>query len=292
MNSIARNLFLISALFLTALCSTFSHAVESTDKVVKPSTAQSNVLLMKELVDIPVLNRQRQIRLYLPPSYSTSKRRYPVIYMHDAQNLFDAATAYSIEWNVDETLNALAKSDKIEVIVVGIDNGQDKRMTELNAWDNKDFGKQEGKQYMEFIVKVLKPLIDQQYRTKTDRANTAMMGSSMGGLISHYAISQYPDVFGKAGIFSASYWAAPDVFEFIRLTPAPKDTRLYLMSGGNEGGGIMQAQETGRAYATMLATGHLERNIKMKIVPKGEHGEILWRAEFAEAIRWMFKYRR
>jgi len=169
------------------------------------STAQPEVSLLKDQLEIPGLNRKRQIRIYVPPGYATSGKRYPVLYMHDGQNLFDVATAYKLEWNVDETLNALAKSDNLEIIVVGIDNGQDKRMTELNAWDNTQFGKQEGKQYIEFIVNVLKPLIDQRFRTKSDRSNTAIMGSSMGGLITHYAINQYPDVFGKAGIFSPSY---------------------------------------------------------------------------------------
>ncbi|MFZ6693736.1 alpha/beta hydrolase [Undibacterium sp. SXout20W] len=259
------------------------------EESMRHSTAQPEVSLLSEKLDMPGLNRQRQIRIYVPPGYATSNKRYPVLYMHDGQNLFDAATAYAGEWQVDETLNALAKSDQLEVIVVGIDNGNEKRMTELNAWDNSQFGKQEGKQYIEFIVKALKPLIDQRYRTKADRLNTAMMGSSMGGLITQYAINQYSDVFGKVGIFSPSYWAAPDIFSFLKSTPAAKDARLYLMSGGREGGGVSQAQDAGRAYASILATGHPERHIKLKIVPEGEHSEALWRSEFGPAMLWLFR---
>ncbi len=274
---------------MMVLLLTLGASIESTAAL--KSSAQPEVSLLNGQLDMPGLNRQRQLRIYLPPGYATSGKRYPVLYMHDAQNLFDVSTAYSAEWNVDETLNALAKSDQLEVIVVGIDHGQDKRMTELNAWDNTRFGKQEGKLYIEFIVNVVKPVIDQIYRTKSDRMNTAIMGSSMGGLITHYAINHYPDVFGKAGIFSPSYWIAPEVFELMKSTPAAKDARLYLMSGGREGGSISQAQDTGRAYATILATGHDAGNIKMKIVPDGEHNEVLWSAEFGPAMLWLFEKR-
>lgn len=184
----------------------FASGAESPAPTVKASSAQANVSLLPELLQIPGLNRQRQIRVYVPPGYANSQRRYPVLYMHDGQNLFDAATAYAGEWRVDETLNALSESGQLELIVVGIDNGQEKRMTELNPWSHPRFGVAQGREYMEFVVEVVKPLIDRRYRTKADRANTAIMGSSMGGLISHYAINQYPEVFSKAGIFSPAYW--------------------------------------------------------------------------------------
>src|SRR6185369_7256568 len=107
-----------------------------------------------------------------------SERRYPVIYMHDGQNLFDDATSYAGEWGVDETLNELARSHGFEAIVVGIDNGQDRRMTELNPWDNPRFGKAEGAAYMSFIVDVVKPYVDARYRTRSDAQSTAIIGSS------------------------------------------------------------------------------------------------------------------
>jgi predicted alpha/beta superfamily hydrolase len=87
------------------------------------------------------------VRIYLPPGYEQGTRRYPVLYMHDGQNLFDDATAYAGEWGIDETLNELAKSRGLELIVVGIDNGGAERIHELNAWDNPQFGKGEGEQY-------------------------------------------------------------------------------------------------------------------------------------------------
>lgn len=262
------------------------------DKVAAPiaSTAQPNVALLPQLLDMPGLNRQRQLRIYLPPGYAASSdKRYPVLYMHDGQNLFDAATGYAGEWRVDESLNALAGTNKLELIVVGIDNGQDKRMTELNPWINPDpkFGAPEGDAYLDFIVKVVKPLIDQQYRTQPDRAHTGIMGSSMGGLISHYAISQYPAVFGVAGVFSPSYWAGGAAgLEHFASKPAATDARLYLLMGEQEGGDMVSNVE--KVNAALLRGGHPPANLSLKITPGAGHNEAFWASEFERAVLWMF----
>lgn len=276
--------FLFSFLiFLSAGGGNSSAVAAATDK---PSTAQANVSLLAEKLAIPGLNRTRQIRIYVPPNYANSDKRYPVLYMHDAQNLFDTATAYAGEWNVDETMNALSKAGKLELIVVGIDNGQAKRMTELNPWSNAQFGTAEGKEYVEFIVNVVKPLIDKQYRSKPDRINTAIMGSSMGGLISHYAINQYPQIFSKAGIYSPAYWVANESIPFIESKPAAKDARLYLASGEKEGGS--QVSDAQRAYAAILKAGHPGNNVSLKIVAGAEHNEKFWSGDYENAVRWLF----
>ena len=252
----------------------------------RPSTALPGVTLLASELDMPGLDRKRQVRLYLPPGYATSGKRYPVLYMHDAQNLFDNATAYAGEWKVDETMDALSKSGQLELIVVGIDNGQDKRMTELNAWSSDRFGPGEGEKYMDFIVKVLKPMIDKDYRTLPDRANTAIMGSSMGGLISHYAINQYPQVFSKAGVFSPAYWTAKPVFDFVKAKQVPKDARVFMLMGGEEGGSMVG---DALSMADLIAkTGHPANNLIYKIVPGAKHNEGFWSAEFREAVLWMF----
>ena len=103
------------------------------------SSASAKVTVLSPQLTIPGLNRQRTVRIYLPPGYATSTKRYPVLYMHDGQNLFDNATAYAGEWGVDEVLDELAQSQGLELIVVGIDNGGVQRITELNAWDNARF---------------------------------------------------------------------------------------------------------------------------------------------------------
>jgi predicted alpha/beta superfamily hydrolase len=252
----------------------------------KTSTALPGVSLLPELLEIPGLNRKRQIRMYLPPGYATSNKRYPVLYMHDAQNLFDDATSFVGEWKVDETLDALSEEGKLELIVVGIDNGGDKRITELNAWDNPRFGAAEGKQYTDFIVRTLKPYIDAKYRTLPDRAHTAIMGSSMGGLASHYAIAQYPQVFSKAGVFSPAYWTATPSFDFVAQHPLPKDARVYLLMGEKEGDSMVP--DVQRMAQVVGASGHPAANTVLKIVPEQKHNEGFWSSELREALLWMF----
>lgn len=257
-----------------------------TAPAARPSTALPGVRLLASELDMPGLDRKRQVRLYLPPGYATSGKRYPVLYMHDAQNLFDNATSYAGEWKIDETMDALSKSGKLELIVVGIDNGQEKRMTELNAWSSRRFGTAEGEKYMDFIVKVVKPAIDKDYRTLPDRANTAIMGSSMGGLISHYAINQYPDVFSKAGVFSPAYWTAAPVYDFVTAKQAPKDARVYMLMGGEEGESMVP--DARRMAALMARTGHPAHNLTFKVVPGAKHNEGFWSGEFRAAVLWMF----
>jgi len=266
---------------------TFALLLSGCSEPVKTSTATDNVQVLPYQFVMTELDRQRTIRLYLPPSYQQSTKSYPVIYMHDGQNLFDDLTAYAGEWEVDESLNQLAKKHGLEVIVVGIDNGGDFRMNELSPWENKRFGEAQGKQYMDFVVDVVKPYIDTNFRTKADRLHTAIMGSSMGGLISHYAVHAYPEVFSKAGIFSPSYWYSQEVFSFSKLKKAPLDARLYVMYGDKEGDGMIA--DTDKMQRQLKQQGHPRQNILFKRVPNGEHNEQLWRTEFSEAIQWLFQ---
>jgi predicted alpha/beta superfamily hydrolase len=250
------------------------------------SSASAQVTVLSPQLTIPGLNRQRTLRIYVPPGYATSTRRYPVLYMHDGQNLFDNSTAYAGEWGVDETLDELAKAQGLELIVVGIDNGGVQRMTELNAWDNARFGKGEGKLYMDFIVNVVKPLVDASYRTLPEREHTGVMGSSMGGLISHYAILQYPKVFSKAGIFSPAYWPGPEVFALTESQPPAADARLALYMGGGEGDEAVDDYQ--RMVLQLNKQSHPGANLWSKLTPAAQHNEGAWRSEFAQAVSWLF----
>lgn len=253
----------------------------------KTSTVTDNVQVLPYQFAMAELDRQRSVRLYLPPSYHQSDKSYPVIYMHDGQNLFDDMTAFAGEWGIDESLNLLAQEPGLEVIVVGIDNDAEFRMNELSPWENKRFGEAQGKQYMDFIVEVVKPYIDTNFRTHSERLHTAIMGSSMGGLISHYAIHAYPEVFSKAGVFSPAYWYSQDVFSFSKLKKAPLDARLYVMYGDKEGNGMIA--DTDRMQRQLRQQGHPRKNSLFKRVPNGEHNEQLWRTEFSEAVQWLFQ---
>lgn len=249
----------------------------------RPSSAQHNVVLLDEEFIIQGLNRERQIRIYLPINYSNSQKRYSVIYMHDAQNLFDDSTSYAGEWGIDETLNEVSEDSLLNVIVVGIDNGQEKRWTELSPWDNIDHGRAEGVEYVDFIVKQLKPFIDDNYRTLTDRENTAIMGSSMGGLISHYSICTYPEVFGKAAILSPSYWYSDSVYKYVQEHPSDHSAKLFFAVGGSEG---EMVSDTQAMYKAILESGHPKENIALMIDPEGSHNEESWGRQFLSAINW------
>jgi predicted alpha/beta superfamily hydrolase len=180
----------------------------------------------------PELEIDRDILVYLPPSYADSHQRYPVIYMHDAQNLFDPHTSFvGVEWQVDEALESLSHEGQ-EAIVVGISNrGQASRMDELSPYAHKGHSGS-GDLYLQFLVETLKPLIDLSFRTRPDREHTGIMGSSLGGLISLYAFFNLPDTFGLAGIMSPSLWAP--IFAAIQSAPFQQG-RLYLDVGTWEG---------------------------------------------------------
>lgn len=183
-------------------------------------------------------------------------------------------------------MDELAKSGQLELIVVGIDNGQEKRMNELNPWDQARFGKGEGRAYMSFVVNVIKPYVDQHYRTRPEREHTAVMGSSMGGLISHYAMQQHPKVFSKAGIFSPAYSIGPAMFDLARQ-PLPADARLYFYMGGQEG--VDMNADVKKMAALVAGTSVPKENVVLNIRADARHNEAAWRAEFKQAVLWLFR---
>jgi len=249
----------------------------------RASTALPNVHVLPALT-IPGLDRQRALRIYLPPDYGKSDARYPVLYLHDGQNLFDAATGFAGEWEIDESLNRLAKSRALEIIAVGIDNGGEHRMQELTGWDAK-YGKAEGAAYVDFIVDVVKPYIDRHYRTLPDRAHTAIMGSSLGALISHYALMRRPDVFGSAGLFSPSYWYAPASFDDA-ARPLAAGTRLYFYAGSNEDPDMVA--NLLKMVSVVQDAGLPRASTKVHVVAGAGHNEAAWRSEFPAAVEWLF----
>ena len=253
----------------------------------RPSTAGPGVHVLAQRLAMPGLGRERTLRLYLPPSYEASPdRRYPVIYMHDAQNLFDDATSYAGEWRIDETLDEFARRRGFEAIVVGIDHGGEERTHELSPWSNPKYGPAQGEQYMDFIVDTVKPFVDARYRTLPDRGHTAIAGSSMGGLISHYALLRHPQVFGKAAIFSPSYWFSGEVYAQTAAHPWPAGTRAYFYIGGREGDESVPDVE--RMLRLLATPGRAVAEIRLHIEPEAQHDERAWRAEFPRAVAWLF----
>lgn len=252
-----------------------------------PSTALPSVQVLPEPLAMPGLGRTRTLRLCLPPSYASApERRYPVIYMHDGQNLFDAATSYAGEWGVDETLAALTAQTGFEALVVGIDNGAEKRNAEMAPVEHPRIGKAEGPAYLDFIAKTVKPFIDAGWRTRPERAHTALIGSSMGGLISHAALLSHGEVFGRYGLFSPSYWVAPQLFDATAAARLPDDTRVHLYCGGREGGGMADdTRRMHRQFARQLPATQLS----LHIAEQAQHNEAAWRAELPAALKTLFR---
>ncbi len=263
---------------------------DSTAVTRKTSTATRSVAVLSDSFAMPQLGRSRRIWIYLPSGYDRSARRYPVLYMHDGQNVFDAATSFAGEWGVDETLDSL----RARAIVVAVDNGGAVRMSEYNPWKaaNATLGGGEGDQYVNFLVNTLKPFIDKRYRTLRDPAHTGIMGSSMGGLISLYAVLKRPDVFGRAGVFSCACWVArPFVYEFARTAGTPhKDARIFFIAGESETKDGEPARDQREMVDTLVAAGWRRGvNVRSIISPDGKHSEWFWRREFPAAFHWLFR---
>lgn len=234
-------------------------------------------------IDAPQLQTTKKIWLYLPKGYAASTKKYPVIYMHDAQNLFDAKTSYVGEWNVDEKLDSL----NAQVIVVGIEHGGDKRIDELTPYKNAKYGGGKADAYLDFIVKTLKPEIDRRYRTKSNAKNTTIWGSSLGGLVSFYALLKYPETFGKAGVFSPAFWFnRQEIFELTENQKKLK-SKIYFLCGDSEGDADMVADlnkmeqliDSKRCACKMLN--------KKTIVKGAKHNEKTWRDGFVKAYLWL-----
>ncbi|MFN8135946.1 MAG: alpha/beta hydrolase-fold protein, partial [Bacteroidales bacterium] len=252
------------------------------------STAAANVKIMSSNFSMPQLNRTRKIWIYLPPGYETSGLAYPVLYMHDGQNLFDNLTSFSGEWKVDEALNSLASQGKKVPIVIGIENGANYRIGEYTPWINPNYGGGDGEKYMQFIVETLKPYVDQNYRTLTDRENTGIMGSSLGGLISHFGALKYQSVFGKAGIFSPSYWFSDSVWMFTHDAGKQYGVRFYQLCGSDESNEIDVPASMYRMNDSLVKLGFTQENISNKEVAGGQHNEKLWSEAFSDAYQWLF----
>jgi predicted alpha/beta superfamily hydrolase len=258
----------------------------------KKSTANKNVRIIDTAFFIPQLNRPRRVWIYLPPSYNSSTKKYPVMYMHDGQNVFDDLTSFSGEWGVDEAMDTLGLKTK-ECIVVGIDNGGNKRLNEYCPYDfdlkgiaaNNVSGKGEGALYVDFLAKTLKPFIDKKYRTLKDSKNTFTAGSSMGGLISMYAVLKYPKVFGGAGVFSPAFWVGPKIFDDIKAKGKKVNAKIYFYAGDEEGETMVPM--------TLQAFNEMHKVSKSKmcevIRAGGKHNEQRWRIEFPLFYEWLMK---
>lgn len=239
----------------------------------------------------PQLDNRRDLLVYLPPSYQASSRHYPVLYMHDGHNLFDQARAYSGEWQVDETLQQLSV-EGLEAIVVGLPNAGEKRAYEYCPYPDVRLGGGGADLYLRFIVETVKPLVDSSFRTLPDRANTGLMGSSMGGLISIYGFFTHPDTFGFAGVMSpAFWWTEGKIFGFLQTAPKVNG-RIYVDIGGNETPEFPERRaaywnDAHRADRILREKGYAPAEYRFLPELEGTHHERDWARRLPGALRFL-----
>jgi len=251
------------------------------------SSAAENIVILSDSFPISKLERHRRIWIYLPPDYENSTKPYPVIYMHDGQNLFDQKTSYSDEWGVDETMNELFVKTRQSAIIIGIDNGGKYRTTEYTPWSHPEYGGGQGDAYVDFIVNELKPYVDNHYRTLPDRSNTAIIGSSLGGLISLYAVLKYQGVFGKAGVLSPSLWFTEDIFVFAQQTKKVEDAKFFFLAGALESETVIPNVK--RMISILKKSGFRADEIFLSTHADGKHQESYWKREFGKCVQWLFE---
>ncbi|NVM75238.1 putative alpha/beta superfamily hydrolase [Duganella sp. SG902] len=234
----------------------------------------------------PQLNNSRKLRIYLPPGYDAHPRqRYPVLYMHDGQNLFDPKTAaFGAAWEIGTNMDKLIATGVIEpAIVVGIDNTPD-RIAEYTPCCDKENGGGKIDAYASFIVDTVKPWVDANLRTLPDREHTAIMGSSLGGIASVYIAQKYPQVFSKACGVSSSFWWNDQMF---RKNVPPRQPVKFYIDAGTEGDGI---DFTTNMRDAMLAKGYvLNEDLMYYRAEGGSHNEKSWSARVHLPLTWFFR---
>jgi predicted alpha/beta superfamily hydrolase len=244
------------------------------------------VHLISEEFEIPQLNKTRRIWALLPFDYEESNETYPVLYLQDAQNLFNEKAKYG-NWEIDKKLAVMSEYKIGKIIVVAIEHAEQDRIKEYNVGKTL-LGVGQGKKYIRFITDTLKPFVDKNFRTKTEREHTGIGGSSMGGLVSIFSGLMYPEVYGKLMIFSPSLWVIPKM-DFANIDfSEPGDTKIYLYAGGDESATMIELVKLFKKNMIQNEFVTSKMKINLSINMLGKHNETYWSDEFPKAIEWLF----
>ena len=243
-----------------------------------------------------IFENTRLLRVWLPPDYDGwGATRYPVLYLNDGQNLFEAATAFAgVHWQVGETATRLIAEQKIRpLIIVGIDNTKN-RASEYIPYKSKDprVLNAKGKYYPEFLRREVMPLIEERYSVSKGPENTGLGGSSLGGLIALYTQIAAPGVFGRLLIESPSLFVANRKILQDSSQLRNWSTRMYLGMGTDEVGSADKdakiVEDVRELDAILRATGLDDTRLKVRIAEGATHSEAAWAARFPEALEFLY----
>ncbi len=255
------------------------------------------MLYMEEIV-FPQLLKTKKLRIYVPNNYVQTTKRYPVIYMHDGQNLFDPSLSIS---NEDWQVHKICKMHNFECIVVGIDHADEARWDEYSPWkcEVKVEGKRlekggQGAKYAQFLVEQVKPHIDRTFRTMPQREYTAIIGSSMGGVISLYTGLTYPEIFSTVGALSTASWTARNAMMLFLEKQNPTYMQKIYTSVGTDEGHFDKIPDLDTQYVSDFH--EITRILKMKgidvfdeVYEGAKHNEVYWREPFKRFVQYFIK---
>jgi predicted alpha/beta superfamily hydrolase len=235
----------------------------------------------------------RDVTIYLPAGYDAElERRYPVLYLHDGQNLFDPESAFvpGNHWRVAETADAAIEAGQVEpLIIVGLHNTGGRRLAEYTHSADRRLGGGEADCYGLLVVKEMLPFINETFRTLTEPEHTGIGGSSLGGLVSLYLGLRYPEVFGRLGVMSPSiWWDKRSILKVLASLGQPEQrARIWLDAGDSEG---PRTQPDAQMLATQLIRQgwQREQDLHYEWIPGGTHDERAWAERVGPMLRWLF----
>jgi len=229
----------------------------------------------------PQLRNSRDIIVWLPPSYNVNhQKKYPTLYLHDGQNVFDPTTSYlGIDWQLDETVTKLIEAGKMdEIIMIGIYCTDDRR-AEYSPM-------QKGKKYSQFLIETVKPFIDSKYRTKADASHTAVMGSSMGGLISFHLAWKYPDIFSMAGCLSPAFLVDNnEIIKRVINSQESKNSKIAILNGTV---GLEAELQPAITEMIKVLKNKDYNDLIYKIFDGAEHNEAAWAKQVEIPLLYFF----
>lgn len=242
--------------------------------------------LLAKAIEIPGLRRRRRVWAFLPSDYAANpEKHYPVTYLHDAQNIFEGWKApFGKSWEVHNTMRRFGEEGAEQSILIGIEHGKRRRVGEFQPLTRQGGFAHEGNAYADFVANKLKPFVDKKLRTIPWREQTALVGSSMGGLITLYTGMKHQDVFGKLGVFSPSLWAAPTLFPLVSKVGRHYPMKIYLTVGQKEGSGTVRRTE--EMFQTLTHAGFPQHELYLGVRNQGKHDEAFWQQEFEVCYRW------